>query len=106
MNSKILIGVSLAFIAIVGAITIFAGITQMDFEDKSKKVTQSPPSLYEDIHGFSSDSLGNYQKWCEENRGVWYDGNNCGFVHHKDVLRADAILEDLKSIVNSYESKV
>lgn len=81
-------------ITIIG---VSVGIAQSNFEGEPKKVTITPKTNYDDSYSFSIDPLGNHQRWCEENKGIWNnDDISCGFDHHKDALKAEVVLEDLQ----------
>lgn len=70
-------------VILIGSIVI---ITQMDSEDK--RITSSS--------AFPEDLLGNYQKWCEGNNGVWYDDRRCGFINEDEQRDAYIALEELQ----------
>lgn len=93
LNSKHLVVIALGIIIIVTSV----GLAQSNFDDQPKKVTITPKTNYDDSYSFSDDPIGNLQRWCEENKGVWdNDQTFCGFEHHKDALKANVVLEDLQ----------
>ena len=51
--------------------------------------TQIEETQWEGIETFSSDEYGNYQTWCEQNGGDWFEDTiGCKFEHGKDHTKA------------------
>ena len=60
--------------------------------------TQIEENQWEEIEIFSSDEYGNYQTWCQQNGGEWFEDTiECKFEHVKDHAKA---MSDLDYIEN------
>ncbi len=101
MNSKILIGSSLAFIAIVGTITIIL----LEVNDDSLTIEyinelEKQQSAYPVKNIFTSDNISFLENWCTDNKGFWEEsGSNreeCMFETRTQYHLASAILDDLQ----------
>ena len=102
MNSKILIGISLALIIVVGSIAIFTfdvnddSLTTAEIDRLEKEQNQFPVRA-----SFTGGNMGFLEEWCANNEGFWTGAETvkrgeCAFETRTQYHLASAVLDELQ----------